>query len=99
MIFEINPVYDDVLVLDAEDHIRVYYALFANRKNVTVDNTDVLEDDCLIAYSNDSLEEIANHRSNLVKKGYYKSVEMYIRNIPNFNFKKPKQTIGKPNVF
>jgi hypothetical protein len=99
MIFEINPIYDDVLVLDTEKHINTYYALFANRKNVIVDNTEVDEDDCLIAYSNESMEEIANHRSELVKKGYYKSIEMYIRRIPNFNFKKPKKTIGKPYVF
>lgn len=99
MITEINPNYDDVLVIDTDDNAKRYYVLIANRKDVNVDNDMVLEDDCMIAYSNSSMDEIVNHRNKLIKSGYYKPTEVYIRELPNYRYRKPKQFIGKPNVF
>lgn len=98
MIFEINPNYDEVIILDIDNNVPVYFALFALRRNITISDIDVLEDDCMIAYSNTSMDEIINHRCKLVNDGYHKATELYIRKVPNYTYKKPKPIKGKPNV-
>lgn len=83
-----NPIYDDALVLNLDKNISMYYTLYAKRRNVSVNDVILDEDDCLIAYSDVSKDEIVQHRSKLIAGGYYKPIELYLRNIPNFNYKR-----------
>ena len=85
-----NPVYDECLVLNIKSTIKNYYTLYARRKNLKQYNSEngPSEDDCLIAYSDKSQAEIVDHRNKLVKSGYYKPTELYIRVVPNFLYNK-----------
>lgn len=91
MIREINPTYDEVLVIDPEEYKKYYYTLYAKRFDIQIDDVDILEDDCMIAYSNESQEEIVKHRNKLIEDGYYKPTELYVRVIPNFCYRQPKK--------
>ena len=85
-----NPNYAECLILDIKSNIKKYYTLYAKRKNLPVQESDEIidEDDCLIAYSDKSQKEIVDHRNSLVKAGYYKPTELYVRVIPNFMYNK-----------
>lgn len=88
MIEEINPNYDDYLFVDFDERKATYYLLFAKRRDIYIDEKLIVEDDCLIAYSDKSKEELAAHRSKLITSGYYKPTDLYIRPIKNLQCKK-----------
>jgi len=89
MIQEMNPTYDEVLMIDTDDNKKQYFTLYARRKNIVMDSLEIIEDDCMVAYSDKSNEEIILHRSKLIKSGYYKPHELYVRIIPNLTYRKP----------
>ena len=82
-----NPTYDECLVIDIEKKVPMYYTLYAKRRDIKVNDVTLAEDDCLIAYSDFSKEEIVAHRSKLINGGYYKPIELYMRVLPNFSYK------------
>ena len=83
-----NPSHDECLILDIKNDVKYYYTLYAKRKNLKAGESEIKEDDCLVAYSDVSEAEIVAHRDKLIMGGYYKSFVLYTRNIPNFLYNK-----------
>jgi len=89
MIYDIQPSYSFGIILPIpfNNNKKYYYTLYARRRNVIVDEQEVIEDNCMIAYSDTSKQEVLNYRNKLIHDGIYRALDLYIQRVYNSNYK------------
>jgi hypothetical protein len=90
MIYDMQPSYHFGIVLPVpfDNDKKYYYTLYAKRRNVIVDDQEVVEDDCMIAFSDGPKHEIINYRNKLIHDGIYRPLDLYVQKVFNSNYKR-----------